>query len=166
MTRPPDPREKETIMHTQAHDQSTAATAPFGEASELPRSQTPPSRVVTASDILLRIDKLIDETSYLRESVDAIGKIESSGVGEAYSPGDIASQAKAMAIASVIEHREQTNQKMIALLDRMYSDLSQAPAARRMPRAPEETKLIERLIDQAPEMSEETLAVFLEKLTQ
>ena len=152
-------------MHTQAQDQGTTATAPFGGTNEIQRTQTPPARELAASDILQRIDLLIGETAYLRESVDALARIESGGVGEAGSPGDIGAQAKARAIASVIEQRELTNQKMIALLDRMYSDLSPTMRATRQSRNPDETKLIERLIDQAGEMSEETLNAFLDKLT-
>ena len=152
-------------MHTQAHDHSTTATAPYSGGSEPTRPLTPPSRELMASDILQRIDMLISETSYLRESVEAIARIESAGVGEAGSPGDIGSQAKARAIASVVEQRELTNQKMIALLDRMYDDLSPTTRSARQPRNPDETKLIERLIDQAGDLSEETLAVFLDKLT-
>jgi hypothetical protein len=165
MTRPPDPREKETTMHTQEQDHSNTATVPFGGRDELPKPQTSHARELTANDILQRIDMLIGETAYLRESVDALARIESGGVGEAGSPGDIGTQAKARAIASVIEQRELTNQKMIALLDRMFDDLSPTMRATKQSRNPDETKLIERLIDQAGELSEETLAVFLEKLT-
>ena len=69
-----------------------------------------------------------------------------------------------MSIAQVIEQREQTNREMIALLNRMYDDLSATTGATQGARSPEEMKLLERLIDQAPEMSEDTLRVFLETL--
>ncbi len=150
-------------MHTHAQDHDTTMTAPIGGTSEPRMSQPPSAPELTANAILLRIDKLIEETAYLRESVDALAKIESSGSGESYSPGDIGAQAKATAIASVIEQREQTNRKMIALLDRMYDDLSPG-TSKRHPRTPEEAKLIERLIDQSAEMSEDTLRAFLESL--
>lgn len=164
LTRPPDPQGEETIMQTQSQDQDTTTTAPFGVNSGSPASQTPSSRPVAASDILERIDMLIAETAYLRESVHALKQIESAGVGDAGSRGDIGTQAKATAIASVVEQREQTNQKMIALLDRMYDDLSPSTAMRKQPRSPEETKLIERLIDQSSEMSDDTLRAFLDAL--
>jgi hypothetical protein len=151
-------------MQTQPQDHDATATTPFGGHSEPSRPQPPVSREMTASDILQRIDLLIGDTAYLRESVNALEKIESGGAGDAYSPGDIGTQAKAMAIASVIEQREQTNREMIALLNRMYDDLSPAVTTRKHPRTPDETKLIERLIDQSPEMSDETLRVFLEGL--
>lgn len=151
-------------MHTQSQDQTTTLTAPLGGTSTPPASQAATARELTASDILQRIDMLIGETTYLREGVAALARIESAGVGEAGSPGDIGTQAKAKAIAAVIEQRELTNQKMIALLERMYDDLSPATRSKRGSRAPDETKLIERLIDQAGEMSEDTLRVFLETL--
>ena len=151
-------------MQTQSQDQDTVTTAPFGVDSGPPASQTPSSRPVAASDILERIDMLITENAHLRESVHALKQIESAGVGDAGSPGDIGTQAKATAIASVVEQREQTNRKMIALLDRMYDDLSPTTAMRKQPRSPEETKLIERLIDQSSEMSDDTLRAFLDAL--
>jgi hypothetical protein len=165
LTRPPEPQGEERTMQTHSQDHNTTTTAPFGGNSEPPGSQRQSSRDLTANDILLRIDLLIEETAYLRESVDALGKIESGGSGDSYSPGDIGTQAKAMAIASVIEQREQTNRKMIVLLDRMYDDLSPTTVTKKPPRSPEETKLIERLIDQSPEMSDDTLRAFLESLT-
>ena len=151
-------------MQTHSQDRDTTTTAPFGGNSESPGSQRQPSRDLTTNDILLRIDMLIGETAYLRESVSALGKIESGGPGDSYSPGDIGTQAKAMAIASVIEQREQTNRDMIALLDRMFDDLSPTTATKKPSRSPEETKLIERLIDQSSEMSDDALRVFLETL--
>jgi hypothetical protein len=162
LMRPPEAQAEETTMHTQAQDHTMSATAPFGGNSERPQASS--SRELIANDILQRIDMLIGETAYLRESVDALARIEGGGAGDPHSPGDIGAQAKAMAIASVVEHREQTNQKMIALLDRMYADLSPATAEKRSSRSPEETKLIDRLIDQSPEMSDDTLNAFLEKL--
>lgn len=152
-------------MHTQSQDHSVTATAPFSGTSEPGRPQAHSSRDLTANDILKRIDMLIVETGYLRESVDALGKIESGGPGDAHSPGDIGTQAKARAIAQVIEYREQTNQKMIALLDRMYGDLSPTAIAQNQSRSPDQSKLLERLIDQSAEMSEDTLRAFLERLT-
>lgn len=164
LLRPPATRAEETTMHTETQDLTTTATAPFGGNHEHERRETAPVREVTSSDILSRIDMLIGETRYLRESVEALAQIPSGGTGDPHSPGDIGAQAKARAIASVVEQREQTNQKLIALLDRMYGDLSPAPVGKKPMRAPEETKLIERLIDQSPEMSEDILRAFLDKL--
>lgn len=163
LLRPPDPQGKETTMHTQAQDHTMTATAPFGGSRDASRVQAP-ARDLTANDLLQRIDMLITETAYLRESVEALASIESAGVGEAGSPGDIGAQAKARAIASVVEQREQTNQKMIELLARMYDDLSPTVITKKASRSPEEMKLIERLIDQSSEMSEDTLRIFLERL--
>lgn len=165
LTRPPDTHGEETIMQTQPQNHTATTTAPFSGTSEPPRSYSQSTREMTANDILLRIDMLIGETAYLRESVDALGQIESGGAGDPHSPGDIGTQAKAMAIASVVEYREQTNQNMIALLARMYDDLSSATLPKKHGRTPEETKLIERLIDQSPEMSDDTLRAFLDSLT-
>lgn len=164
LTRPPAPQGKETIMQTQSQDHNATATVPFGGRSEPPGPQVPPSRDLAANDILKRIDLIISETAYLRESLDALQKIESGGPGDAHSPGDIGSQAKAMAIAQVIEQREQTNREMIALLKRMYDDISPAIISKERSRSAEELKLLERLIEEASEMSEDTLRVFLETL--
>lgn len=145
-------------MHTnhQTIDASSSETAPI--------RPTNGERKLTGQDILQRIDMLIGETSYLREGVDALAKLESH-VAEAYSPGDIGTQAKAMAIASVVENREETNQKLIDLLQRMYDDVSTTPHAGLAQRQGENTKLVERLIDQSAEMSDDMIRMFLEKLT-
>jgi hypothetical protein len=152
LTRPPEPQGEEMSMQTppQPHEHSTTATAtaPISGITEPVRSQTQPMRELAASDILQRIDMLISETAYLREGMDALGNIESSGPGDPHSPGDIGTQAKAVAISQVIGHREQTNQKLIALLDRMYDDLSPTTMAQQESRSPDQSKLLERLIDQ------------------
>jgi hypothetical protein len=161
LTRPPAPQGKETIMQTH-HD--TTATAPFGDMNQSLGSNAQSPRDLTAHDVLRRIDLLISETAYLRESLDALQKIESGGPGDAHSPGDIGSQAKAMSIAQVIEQREQTNRELIALLKRMYDDISPAITSKERSRSAEELKLLERLIEEAADMSEDTLRVFLETL--
>lgn len=164
LTRPPATRAEETTMHTETQDLTTTATEPFGGNHEPRQPEPSPARELTPGDILSRIDMLIGETRYLRESVEALAQIASGGAGDPHSPGDIGAQAKARAIASIVEQREQTNQKLVALLDRMYGDLLPATVATKPARAPEETKLIERLIDQSSEMSEDTLRAFLDKL--
>lgn len=149
-------------METQPQDHSTT-TAPFVGNIEQFGSHVQPSSDLAANDILQRIDMLIGETAYLRESVGALAMIKGTGPGDPHSPGDIGTQAKATAIASVIEHRERTNQQLIALLNRMYDDVS--PTTVKKPsRSAEETKLIERLVDKSPEMSDDTLRAFLESL--
>jgi hypothetical protein len=151
-------------MHTQTENLN-APTAPFSGTGENGRPQAQATRELTGNDILSRIDMLIMETDYLREGVEALGKIESGGAGDPHSPGDIGTQAKARAIAQVIEQREQTNREMIGLLRRMYDDLSPRVISPQPSRFPEQSKLLERLIDQSAEMSEETLRAFLDKLT-
>ena len=164
LLRPPATRAEETTMHTETQDLTTTATEPVGTSRQPQRPEFAPAPEVTPGEILSRIDMLIGETRYLREGIEALAQIASGGTGDPHSPGDIGAQAKARAIASVVEQREQTNQKLIALLDRMYGDLSPATVTKKAARAPEETKLIERLIDQAPEMSEDVLRTFLDKL--
>ena len=68
--------------------------------------------------ILEQIEKIMADTEYLHKTIDAIVTI-----GPAAGPGDICGSEKAQALATVVECRETTNQKMLALYEKMYDDL-------------------------------------------
>lgn len=67
--------------------------------------------------ILERIDRIMEDTGYLHEALDAVKNLSTTG------PGDIAGQAKGEAIAAAIKCRETTNQRLIGLFEKMYEDI-------------------------------------------
>ena len=72
----------------------------------------------TIEFILSQMIKLQEQTEYLN---DAFAKLADIPVGQ--GPGDVAGQAKAQALGDIVRCRETTNQKLLSLYERMYSDL-------------------------------------------
>ncbi len=68
--------------------------------------------------ILSRMDKIINDTEYIRTTLEALKDFEISG-----NANDNASQAKAEAIGEVVKCRETTNQQILSMLEKMYEDL-------------------------------------------
>lgn len=68
--------------------------------------------------VLEQMEKIMAETEYLHKTIEAIRSID-----PASGPGDITGQAKAEALATVVKCRETTNQKMLAMYEKMYDDL-------------------------------------------
>lgn len=68
--------------------------------------------------VLEQIEKIMQETEYLHSTIAAL-----EAIGPASGPGDIAGANKAEALATVVKCRETTNQKMLALYEKMYDDL-------------------------------------------
>ena len=67
--------------------------------------------------VLEQMEKIMAETEYLHKTIEAIVTIEST------MGGDLTGQSKANALATVVECRETTNQKMLAMYEKMYDDL-------------------------------------------
>lgn len=77
-------------------------------------------QTVTTADILSRIDMIIAQGAELQS---AVAQIQSLPVNDSpYGGNDGAQRAKA--ISNIYSSRETTNQKMIDLLNRMYSDIA------------------------------------------
>ena len=70
-------------------------------------------------DYALRsIEKIRDDTAYLKDTIEALKGMERSG-----GPGDVAGEAKGRALQKVAESREATNQALIRFYEKMYDDL-------------------------------------------
>jgi len=70
-------------------------------------------------DYALRsIEKIRDDTAYLKDTIEAL-KIMAKSDG----PGDIAGEAKGRAYQKIVESREATNQALIRFYEKMYDDL-------------------------------------------
>jgi len=68
--------------------------------------------------VLEQMEKIMAETEYLHKTIEAIRNI-----APASGPGDLTGQGKADALATVVKCRETTNQKMLAMYEKMYDDL-------------------------------------------
>ena len=74
---------------------------------------------LSMSYILAQIGNIAAETSYLKEAISELGEMP-----VAYSPGDIAGQAKAQALGDIVRCRETTNQQLLKFYEKVYDDLN------------------------------------------
>lgn len=77
---------------------------------------------LTVKEIFYAIGELIEESEHIALALNQLQGVHSEG------PGDIGAQAKAQAIASIVEWRETTLQKAMSLYEKMYTDLQNADA--------------------------------------
>ena len=70
-----------------------------------------------------QLEKIQEQTDFLTDAIMQAGAIPSGNTGDSYSPGDIAGEAKAKALADMVRCRETTNQKLIAFYEKIYDDL-------------------------------------------
>ncbi len=84
---------------------------------------------LTMAYILSRLDEILRDTQYIRDSLSILTAIPSNSGDECGSPGDIAGKAKAEAIGSSVKSRETTNQQLIKLYEKMYDDIKPNKAA-------------------------------------
>jgi len=93
--------------------------------------------------ILGQMEKIRADNGYIFDAFMQIEKINAQP--PAYNAPDVASQARAAAIGAIVQSREATNQKLLAMYERMYEDLK--------PRASEATASEkERLLNIMAEM--------------
>lgn len=72
---------------------------------------------LTMNYVLEQIEKIASETEYLHNAISELSKTHSVG------PGDIGAKGKAQAFGEIVTSREQTNQKLLSLYEKMYDDL-------------------------------------------
>lgn len=106
---------------------------------------------LSVSYILEQIEKIATQTDYLNQAIAELGKM-----GDARGAGDIAGQTKAMSLGSIVEARENTNRRLIAFYEKMYSDLKPSYSIRE--RA---FQMIERF-DAASKLNPEDLNMMLD----
>ena len=71
----------------------------------------------TITEIFHAINDLIENSEHIELALQQLESVRSEG------PGDIGAQAKANAIAKIVEIRETTLQKTLALYEKMYDDI-------------------------------------------
>ena len=79
--------------------------------------ETKPTEKLTMDYVLEQIEKIAMETEYLHHAISELSKTESGG------PGDIGAQEKAHSFGVIVSRREETNQKLLSLYEKMYDDL-------------------------------------------
>ena len=99
LTCPPDIKTEETHM----------SNSIFGE--------------MTLQDILVRIASIVNQTSYIGEACEALKSMGDGDSGDCGAPGNLMGQAKAQALADIVQCRETTNQHILCLYEKMYDDL-------------------------------------------
>jgi len=72
---------------------------------------------------LKQLEKIQEQTEFLTDAIMQAGAIPSGNAGDCGSPGDIAGEAKAKALADMVRSREATNLKLIAFYEKIYDDL-------------------------------------------
>ncbi len=70
------------------------------------------------SNIQRLLGQLQEDHAYMQKALDYLERMPSQHV-----PGDIAGQAKATAAMEIVRSRENTNQKLIVVYEKMYHDL-------------------------------------------
>lgn len=78
---------------------------------------------ITVADILTRINNIINQTSYITDACQSLAAMGDGDSGEMNSPGNVMGEAKANAIATVVQSRETTNQQILRLYEKMYDDM-------------------------------------------
>lgn len=97
--------------------------------------ENPQASEFTLNYVLKQIERIATETEYLNNAISELQKTNSNG------PGDIGTQGKAQALGEIVTSREQTNQRLLSLYQKMYDDLkSQSEPS-------EKEKLVTMLLD-------------------
>ncbi len=75
------------------------------------------SEKLTIDYILGKLEEISIGQAFTTDAILELGKMKSGG------PGDVGTQEQAKAVGEIIKAREATNQKLIALYEKMYDDL-------------------------------------------
>ena len=75
------------------------------------------SEKLTMDYLLGKLEEISLGQAFLTDAISELGKMKSGG------PGDVGTQEQAKAIGEIIKAREATNQRLIALYEKMYDDL-------------------------------------------
>ena len=94
------------------HDVGESESEPTGTASAGSKRSD-----ISIRDILSRIDRVLEDTDYLREAVASLVQITAEADGTE-------TNGLGLGLGNLVEAREATNQKVLDLLTRMYDDLN------------------------------------------
>lgn len=104
---PPDKSEDKKMSDKNNKPEKSAAEAPDK---------------LTMNYVLEQIERISKDTEYLYNTIQKLGEISHEGI-----PGDIAGRAKAETLGNVVKYREETNQQLLKMYEKMYDDLKPQP---------------------------------------
>lgn len=84
-----------------------------------------PAAEFSLSYILEQLAAIRQQTDYLQQALTALADMPNGDSGAQGAPGNIQGKAKAEALADVVRSREDTNQRLMRLYEKMYDDLQQ-----------------------------------------
>lgn len=114
---PPKIKTEDENMSENKNANTAQATEPTPKAMpNLPKNQI--SDKLTVDYILGKLEEIITGQAFLADAVSELGQMKSGG------PGDVGTQEQAKAVGEIVKAREATNQKLIALYEKMYDDLT------------------------------------------
>lgn len=73
----------------------------------------------TMESILSRIDMILNDTAYISQAIDVLGEFK----GNESPMGGEGDSSRAKALGAVVAAREETNRKILGMLESMYEDL-------------------------------------------
>ncbi len=112
----PDNNKKTDTLHTSAPSTAAAAeTAANDRANAAAEPQSPEK--LTMDYLLSKLEEITTGQAFLTDAIAELGKMKSGG------PGDVGTQEQAKAVGVIIQAREETNRRLIALYEKMYDDL-------------------------------------------
>ncbi len=108
---------KADTLHTSAPDSTAAAET---AANDRVKAAAGPqgSKKLTMDYLLSKLEEITTGQAFLTDAIAELGKMKSGG------PGDVGTQEQAKAVGVIIQAREETNQRLIALYEKMYDDLT------------------------------------------
>ena len=80
-------------------------------------------KTLTMEYVLGKIEEISANQGHLMAAITELGKLKSGG------PGDVGTQEQGKAFGEIIKAREATNQRLIALYEKMYDDLKPKQSA-------------------------------------
>lgn len=89
---------------------------------------------ITVADILQRINNIINQTSYITSACEVLTTMGDGDSGVCGSPGNVMGEAKANALAGIVQSREATNQHILRLYEKIYDDLIRLSEAEQAPK--------------------------------
>ena len=110
---PPKIKTEDKYMSENKKVNTTQATKP---QPNIQKNQI--SDKLTVDYILGKLEEIITGQAFLTDAVAKLGQMKSGG------PGDVGTQEQAKAVGEIVKAREATNQKLIALYEKMYDDLT------------------------------------------
>ena len=106
-------KKAETVNNNEAPKEKAEATAKLLNSIAEQHSEK-----LTIDYILGKLEEISVGQAFATDAILELGKMKSGG------PGDVGTQEQAKAVGEIIKAREATNQKLIALYEKMYDDLT------------------------------------------